>query len=165
VTIQVHNSRAVGLTALAIGGFGLVLAGVWEPIRSPYPLFAFTVVFFVGVWRILDRKVRLAISDEGIRYADWGPALVPWRELSGYPWKTWRRNPYLQLVPRRPSDLVARFSPVGRLNHWSARLIRMPCFAIAVTPLHVSEGDLEGAVARHLPPAGPTSRTACERAG
>ncbi len=153
--LEARSSRAVGFVVLGVGGLGLALAAVLELFRGPFGLFVFTLAILIGVWRLLDRKVRLAVFSDGIRYADWGPALVPWHEFSGYAWTRWRQNPYLRLVPRRPSELAATFSPVGRLNDLGARLIRMPRFAIAVTPLDVSEAALEEAIARHLPPAAP----------
>jgi hypothetical protein len=154
--LEVRSSRAVGLFALALGGLGLLAAAAWEPLRSPLHLFVFAALTAVGAWRGLDRRVRLRVSAEGIRYADWGPAVIPWHEFSGYAWRTWRGSPYLQLVPRRPSELVATFSPLGRLSHAAARLVRMPAVAIAVTPLHVSARELESAVAGHLPPVEPS---------
>lgn len=153
--LEVRSSRAVGFVALAIGGLGLVLAVLWEPLRGPLPLAVFGVVILVGVWRVLDRRVRLSISPDGVRYADWGPALVPWEEFSGYGWTSWRQNPYLQLIPRRPSELVATFSWLGRFSHLAAGWIRMPRFAIAVTPLDLGEAALDAAVSRYLPRATP----------
>lgn len=153
--LQIRSSRAVGFAALAIGALGLVLAVLWEPLRGPLPLAVFGVAILVGVWRVLDRRVRLEISPDGIRYADWGAALVPWEEFSGYTWTSWRQNLYLQLNPRRPSEMVASFSWVGRLNHFAAGWTRMPRFAIAITPLDLGEVDLDEAVARYLPRSEP----------
>ena len=154
---EVQSSRAVAVALFALGAIMLIGALLWRPLRTPRNLLLFATAIGIAVWRALDRRVRLAISADGIRYADWGGAVVPWHEFSGYRWKTWRQNPYLELVPRRPTELLATFSPVGRLNCWAARLVRMPAFAIAVTPLGVTTGDLEAAVARHLPRAGPAA--------
>jgi hypothetical protein len=152
---RIRSSRAVGFVALAIGGAALALAVVWPPLRRPFWLVLFAIAILVGVWRILDRRVRLAISAEGIRYADWGRAVVPWEELSGYAWTSWRQNRYLQVIPRRPTQLVATFSPLGRLAHLFAGWIRMPRFAIAVTPLDIGEAALDAAISRHLPRSAP----------
>jgi len=151
VELEARSSRAVGLVLLAIGVLALGLATVWDPLRTPFRLSLVGIVGLLGAWRVLDRRVRLALSPQGIRYADWGPAVVPWEEFSGYVWTRWRQNPYLQLIPRRPSELVATFSPLGRLGHLGARWLRMPRFSIAVTPLGVSQAALDAAVARHLP--------------
>lgn len=153
--LEVRSSRAVGAVALGIGGLALGLAIVWEPLRTPFRLSLFGAAVLIGFWGLLDRRLRLSISAEGIRYADWGRRLVPWREFSAHAWTSWRRNPYLQLIPHRPSELARTFSPIGRFNHFAAGLMRMPLFAIAVTPLAVSEADLDKAVARHLPRAAP----------
>jgi len=153
--LEVPCSRRVGLLALALGATALSGGMAWEPLRSPFNLLLFATLALVGAWRALDRRVRLTTSADGIRYADWGHARIPWVEFSGYRWRRWRGNPYLQLVPRRPSELVAGFSAAGRLSHRTARLIRMPVFAIAVAPLQLSETELEGAVARYLPAAAP----------
>ena len=151
--IEARSSRELGYLAAGIGGLGLAGAAIWEPLRAFYPVLVFCVACAVGVWRILDRGVRLEVSDAGVRYADWGRIVVPWREFSGYRWCRWQGNPHLQLVPRRPSDLLAGFSFFGRLNCRAARLVRMPAFAIATTPLDVGEAELEEVVARHLPPS------------
>ncbi len=148
--INVYSSRAVAVLVLAIGVICLALAALWEPLRTPYALAVFVVAALVGAWMLFDPRVRLTISDEGIRYADWGPALVPWREFSGYVWTSWRHNPYLQLIPRRPSQLVERFSRVGRFNHHLGRLVGIPSFSIAVTPLEISERELTAHVAQYL---------------
>lgn len=151
IELAARSSRAVGLVLLAVGGLALALAALWDPLRTPFRLSLVGIVVLLGAWRLLDRRVRLAITPDGIRYADWGPAVVPWQEFSGYTWIRWRQNPYLQLQPRRPSELVATFSPLGRLGHLGARWLRMPPFTIAVTPLDLSQAALEKAVARHLP--------------
>jgi hypothetical protein len=151
VKIEVRSSRTVGLIAFVIGGLGLALAAVWGPLRTPYPLFVFTIAVLVGAWRLLDRRVRLTVSDGGIRYADWGPTLIPWREFSGYAWTIWRNNPYLQLTPRRPSQLVERFSPLGKLNHHLGRIVGIPGFSIAVTPLEIPGSVLAAHIALFLP--------------
>jgi hypothetical protein len=151
VELEARSSRAVGFVLLAVGGLALAVAAVWDPLRTPLRLSLVAIVGLLGAWRLLDRRVRLAITPDGIRYADWGPALVPWQEFSGYAWTRWRQNPYLQLIPRRPSELVATFSALGRLGHLGARWLRMPRFSIAVTPLDVSHAALDEAVSRHLP--------------
>ena len=119
-----------------------LLAAAFESFRAPFTLLLFVVVTLVGLTGILDRRVKLTLLGAGIRYARWGPRIVPWGEFSGYRLVTWRRNRYLQLVPRRPSELLDSFSWIGRLNNHCARLIGAPAFSIAVNPLEISEPEL-----------------------
>ena len=77
--------------------------------------------------------------------------VVPWHEFAGYRWARWRHQPYLQLFPRRPTELVAGFSAVGKLNHFCASLVRMPPFSIGANQLEVSDRELTELTARYLP--------------
>ena len=149
--LQIRGNRRMFLLVLAIGCAGLALAVAFESFRGPFSLFLFVVAALLGLTGVLDRRVKLSLSTAGIRYARWGPRIVPWAEFSGYRLVTWRRNPYLQLVPHRPSELLSRLSWIGRLKNRCARLIRAPNFSIAITPLDISESDLVDYAARFLP--------------
>ncbi len=140
--LEIRGKRRLFLLALAIGCAGLTLAAAFESFRAPFTLLLIVVVTLVGLTGVLDRRVKLTLSGAGIRYARWGPRIVPWGEFSGYRLVTWRRNRYLQLVPRRPSELLDSFSWIGRLNNHCARLIGAPAFSIAVNPLEISEPEL-----------------------
>jgi len=159
--VYIRNSRKVFQVALVAGCIGLVLAGLFELFRAPYAIVAFIVAALVGAIGVFDRRVKLRLSDAGIRYAQWGPADVPWHEFSAYRWVTWRRYPYLQLVSRRPSQLIGRFSRVGRLNHRLARIVGIPVFSIAVTPLEISGMELASHISRHLPEKSLPLTSAC----
>lgn len=148
--VQIRASRGLGAFALAIGLLGAVLIAIGF-VRAPVFVLAVAALFFSGLGLVLDRRVKLAISEEGVRYARWGPSVVPWHEFSGFRRTVWRQQPHLQLVPRRPSELVASFSAYGKLNHSSYRVAGMPPFSIAVTQLDVHDGDLAALVARYLP--------------
>lgn len=148
--VRIRGLRTVFLLVLGIGLGGLALAAAFEIFRAPFALFVFVLATLLGLVGVLDRRVKLAISADGIRYGRWGPNVIPWIEFSGYRTATWRRNAYLQLGVRRPTQILERFSRVGRLNHFCARLLRMPAFGIAVTPLDVTPGQLERYVSRYL---------------
>lgn len=148
--VQIRASRRLGAIALAVGALGLIVIAV-DLVRTPVFLLAVGALFFSGLGLLLDRRVKLALSKAGIRYSRWGPSIVPWHEFSGYRWATWRQQPYLQLLPRRPTELVAGFSAYGKLNHFCYQVARMPPFSIAVAHLEINDGDLKGLVARYLP--------------
>ncbi len=149
--LQIRGNRLMFLLVLAIGCVGLALAAAFETFQGPFSLFLFVVAALLGLTGVLDRRVKLSLSKTGIRYTRWGPEILPWVEFSGYRLVTWRRNPYLQLVPHRPSELLSSLSWIGRLNNRCARLIRAPYFSIAITPLDISESDLVDYAARFLP--------------
>lgn len=148
--VYIRNSRKVFHVALVVGCIGLVLAGLFEIFRAPYAIVVFIVAALVGAIGVFDRQVKLTLSNSGIRYTQWGPAVIPWYEFSVYRWETWRRDPYLQLVPRRPSQLVEHFSQVGKLNHRLARIVGIPVFSIAVTSLDISEWKLAEHISQYL---------------
>lgn len=149
--LEIRGRRRLFLLALAIGCAGLALAAASESFREPFTLFLVAVATLLGLAGLLDRRVKLTLSGAGIRYARWGPRTVSWHEFSGYRLVSWRRNRYLQLLPRRPSQLYHGFSWIGRLNDRCARLIGAPAFAIAVAPLEISEPELVDRAKRHLP--------------
>lgn len=146
-----RKSRRVALVALGIGLAGLAAVLAVDLLRKPMVIFVVAVAILAGLAAWLDRRVKLALSEAGIRYSGWGPAVVPWDEFSGYRWTSWRGQPYLQLFPRRPTELVAGFSPVGRLNHACAGWLRMPRFSVAAAGLDAPVAVLNELVARRLP--------------
>lgn len=149
--IRVPGLPAVYWVNLFIGCGGLALAAALADFRAPYLLFLFSAVTLFGVVGVFDRRARLTLSPAGIRYARWGPRVVPWHEFTGYRPVRWRGNPYVQLVPHRPGHLRRGFSRLGRLDNRAARLIGAPAFGIAVTPLAISERALEQTIAAYLP--------------
>lgn len=149
--VEIGGNRKGALIALGVGLAGLLLVATVELMRSPFVIVLVAVAFLVGLVAALDRRAKLRISDEGVRWAEWGPVVVAWHEFSGYRWTRWRGQPHLQLVPRRPSELVASFSALGRLNHHSGRLVGMPPFAIRASRLAVSDAYLTELVSAHLP--------------
>ncbi len=154
--VQIRTSKAFGVFALAAGGLGLAVVLVFESMRRPLLIVALLALILSAVLLLVDRRVKLAFSEAGIRYSRWGPSVVPWHEFAGYRWAKWRHQPHLQLLPRRPTELVAGFSSYGKLNHFCYRLLRMPQFSVAASQLEVNDSQLEELVARYLPrdPAG-----------
>lgn len=155
--VQIRGSRAAALAALSVGVAGLVALLLVEFLRTPLLTFVVLVTLLAGLFALFDRRVKVSFSDAGIRYSGWGRGVVPWHELAGYRWTTWRHQAYLQLFPRRPTELVAGFSPVGKLNHFCARLVRMPPFSIGAYQLEVSAAKLTELTARYLPEQPPAA--------
>jgi hypothetical protein len=119
--------------------------------RTPYLIIVSGAALLLGVVGIFDRRIKLTVLDDGIRYAQWGSAVIPWQEFSAYRWAAWRRNPYLQLVPLQSIRVLNSFSLLGKLNHRLAGMIGVPEFSIAVTPLAVSEAQLADGISKYLP--------------
>lgn len=128
-----------------------MLAILFQVFRSPYLIFVSVTALLWGAVGVLDRRVKLTLLDGGIRYAQWGPVVIPWQEFSAYHWSAWRKNPYLQLVPRQPIKTLESFSPLGRLNQQLARIIGVPGFSIAVTSLDVTDEELAQRIVQYLP--------------
>lgn len=149
--VRVRRSRKVAVLAALVGLAGLSVTLLVDFVRTPFVTVLCAVAILVGLFGMIDRRVKLRISEEGVRYSEWGPSVVPWLEFSGFRWATWRGQPYLQLLPRRTSELVAGFSKVGRINHRSQELLRIPRFSIAVNALDVKAERLEELVAEYLP--------------
>ena len=149
--VDVYASRRVYWLVLAIGCVGLVLVAAIDWFRQPYAILVFVTATLVGVRGAFDRRPKLSISPRGIRYARWGGAVVAWEEFAGYRRVSWRSLPHLQLIPRQASQLTQKFSMLGRLEQFCARLLRAPSFAIAVVPLEIDGGALEEEVRKYLP--------------
>ncbi len=149
--IQIRRSRAAALVTLGVGVAGLAAWLLVDFLRTPFIAFLMVMTLLVGLVALIDRRVKLSFSEAGIRYAGWGPAIVPWDEFAGFRWASWRGQPYLQLFPRRPTELVPAFSAVGKLNHYCAGLVRIPRFSIAANQLEVSDSVLTDLTARYLP--------------
>lgn len=155
--VRIRGSRRVAAITLVVGCVGLAAVGAIDLLRKPFTVAVFVVAVLVGGLSLLDRRVKLFLSSAGVRYARWGPSTLPWHEFTSFRWATWRGQPYLQLLVRRPSHLVTTFSPLGKLNYYSSRLLRIPPFSIATIPLEVTPAVLAELIARHLPEA-PSSR-------
>ena len=154
--VQIRTSRRLGVFSLAASGLGAAVILAVEFMRIPLLIVAVLALMFSAILLLVDRRVKLAFSDAGMRYSRWRPSVVPWHEFAGYRWVKWRHQSHLQLLPRRPSELVAGFSPYGKFNHFCYGLLRMPPFSIAASQLEVHDSRLEELVARYLPeqPAG-----------
>ena len=148
--VYVRNSSKIFTIILVIGCIGLVLAILLQVFRSPYLIYVSIAALLLGAVGIFDRRVKLTLLDGGIRYARWGPVVIPWQEFSAYRWATWRRSPYLQLVPLQPLKTLEAFSPLGRLNQQLARIIGVPEFSIAVTSLDVTDEELAERIVQYL---------------
>ncbi|MCP4203091.1 MAG: hypothetical protein GY769_14310 [bacterium] len=148
---RIRRSSRVAVVAVVAGAAGLAVTLLVDFVRTPITTVLCAVAILVGLFGMIDRRIKLRISAEGLRYEDWGPSTIPWQEFSGYRWATWRGQPYLQLLPRRPTELVAGFSRVGKLNYHSGQWLRIPAFSISANPLDITTARLEALAARNLP--------------
>ncbi|MFQ5773128.1 MAG: hypothetical protein ACE5GS_01280 [Kiloniellaceae bacterium] len=153
---RARGLREVYLLCFVLGCGGLALAAVFEDFRTLFSIFLFVTVTLLGTVGLFDRRVKLSLSPDGIRYERWGRAVVPWHEFRAYRPVRWSRNPYLQLIPRQPARVLRHFSWLGKLNNRCARLIGQPPFSIAVTPLDIVDWQLEAVIRTYLPCASDT---------
>ena len=151
--LHARGLRELYLLCLAVGFVGLGLVVAFEDFRDPFTIFVFVTATLLGAYGLLDRRVKLSLSRDGIRYLRWGSTVIPWHEFSAYRLVRWRSNPYVQLVPRRPERVLQNFSWLGRLNNRCARLIGQPTFSVAVTPLAITDRQLEAMIGEYLPRA------------
>jgi len=61
--LQIRGNRLMFLLVLAIGCAGLALAAAFEPFRGPFSLFLFVVAALLGLTGVLDRRVKLSLSN------------------------------------------------------------------------------------------------------
>ena len=91
--VQIRRSRAGALVTVGVGVAGLAAWLLVDFLRTPFIAFLMAMTILVGLVALIDRRVKLSFSEAGIRYAGWGPAVVPWDEFSGFRWASWRRQP------------------------------------------------------------------------
>lgn len=149
--LQVRNSNAVFKVVLFIGAAGLVVAYFVSGARTSALVFVCQIAVLVGIAGLLDRRVKLHVSETGIRYAQWGPELIPWGQFSACRRVSWKSNAYVQLLPVMPETVLNSLSRGGKLNQRIAEMMGIPAFGIAVTPLEITEEELVNAIARYLP--------------
>lgn len=154
--IRIRRSRGVALAGLAVGLVALAAVLVVDFLRRPFVVGLVAVALLSALVALIDRRAKLTISEAGLRSAEWGRRIMPWEEFAGFRWTSWRGQPYVELFPRRPTELVAGFSPLGRFSHALAGWVGMPRFAIATRGLDISEQALAEILGRYLPeqPAG-----------
>ena len=151
------NLRRLALQALIpvafiVGNGALVMfAGVYYPV-----LFWLGVVLlpFFG-WRLLDRRVRLAIASDGISYRPWGEAIVPWSEIESVRFFEERAASYVDVRPRQPEVFAARLPALERLNG-SVLAWARPRFAIDLASLDRDPEAVFALIAQRVS-AGPAS--------
>ncbi len=114
--LELRNDRRLGWLTLAVAVPALAV-GVWT--GSALALFAAVAALFVGLWNLLDRRVKLRVDEVGILYARWGETPVQWSEIAGFETKKLRGVEQVAIVPRDPELLLQRMTGPQR---WASRL-------------------------------------------
>jgi len=72
----------------------------------------------VGLWSLLDRRVKLRVDGIGIWYSEWGASPVQWAEIAGVETRVFRGTEQICMLPREPDLLLARMPPGFRWKSW-----------------------------------------------
>ena len=130
--LESRLDRRLGLVASSICGAGLLL-GLW---LEHYLLIVIgSVGLAIGLWAVLDRRVKLRVDGIGIWYSEWGSSPVQWAEIAGLETRVLRGVEQICVVPRDPSVLLARMPPALRWKGWITKKVWRCRFVISSTRL------------------------------
>ncbi len=137
--LELRNNRRLGWLTLGVSVPALAL-GLWA--GSAPALFAGAVALFVGLWNLLDRRVKLRVDEVGILYARWGETPVQWSEIAGFETKKLRGVEQVAIVPRDPELLLQRMTAPQRLASRLASLGWRSRFVLSTAGLERGTADL-----------------------
>jgi hypothetical protein len=130
VSKRYYLSTAAGSLALGVGSGWLFTITAGEPLRI---VLLFNVAFFGGgnvllATKLLDRKVQIRMSEEGLYSKDWSARTIPWSAIAD---ATVVRVPIIFNEKRKPLISIMlnlhdpkAFAPTTRTGKISARLNR-----------------------------------------
>lgn len=108
-------NRRLGAYCAAVSAVA-ALVGWWLDHRVVIGFGAVGVL--VGLWVLLDRRVKLRVDADGIRYVGWGDIHVQWAEIAAVETRSFRGTEQICVIPRYPSQLVERVPAWHRLTGW-----------------------------------------------
>lgn len=115
--LELRNNRRLGVLT-AVVSIPAIVVGLWG--RAYVPLGFGTVALLVGLWNLLDRRVKLRVDELGIRYARWGGILLQWAEIEAVETRTFRGVAHVCIVPVNPAGVLERMPFIHRLMSWVA---------------------------------------------
>ncbi len=89
----------------------------------------------LGLWPLLDRRVKLRVDGIGIWYSEWGRTPVQWAEIAGLETRTLRGTEQICVVPHDPAVLLTRMPPGFRWQSWLTKKVWRCRFVISSTRL------------------------------
>ncbi len=114
--LELRNNRRLGWLTLGVAAPALALGLV---AGRALALFAGAAALAVGLWNLVDRRIKLRVDEVGILYARWGHAPVQWSEIAAFETKRLRGVEQVAIVPHDPDLLLQRMSGPQR---WASRL-------------------------------------------
>lgn len=136
----------LGLVAASICAAGLLL-GIW---LEYYVLTAVGGIgLAIGLWSLLDRRVKLRVDGIGIWYSEWGSSPVQWAEIAGLETRTLRGTRQICVVPHDPAMLLTRMPPGFRWKSWLTKKVWRCRFVISSTRLEHGTPALLGVLQRY----------------
>jgi hypothetical protein len=120
---SLRTAFVFSVMSLGVAAFGVALGSA--------KLIALGAAFFVGgVATAWDRRAKLGVSRYGLWYFRWGRTVFPWSDFHG--WRLVRHGSatFLQLVPKRPEEIITRFSRWARFDKRFEAKFGQPPFSI-----------------------------------
>lgn len=130
--LESRLDRRLGLIAGSICGAGLLL-GLW--LDYSFLIVVGAIGLGIGLWPLLDRRVKLRVDGIGIWYSEWGRTPVQWAEIAGLETRTLQGTEQICVVPRDPAVLLTRMPPGFRWKSWLTKKTWRCRFVISSTRL------------------------------
>lgn len=113
---------------------GALLVWLW---LGSWALLAVGVLgLLVGLWALLDRRVKLRVDEVGIWYARWGTT-VQWGEIEAIGTRTLRGTEQVCVVPSSPERIVERMPTWCRVTSWLTERGWSSRFVLSTTSLEI----------------------------
>lgn len=117
--LELRNNRRLGVMTI-MASLPAIAVGIWS--QDNIPLFFGVVALLVGLWNLLDRRVKLRVDELGIRYARWGNILLQWAEIQAVETRTFRGVEHICIIPAYPSRVLDRMPLINWLMSWMGAL-------------------------------------------
>ena len=120
------------MAAGIVCGAGL-LRGLW--LDYDFLIVMAAIGLALGLWPLLDRRIKLRVDGLGIWYSDWGRTPVQWAEIAGIEIRELRVTEQICDLPHDPAVLLTRMPPGFRWKSWLTKKIWQCRFIISSTRL------------------------------
>ena len=124
--------RRLGLLAASICAAALLL-GLW--LEHDLLIVLGFLGLAIGLWALLDRRVKLRVDGIGIWYSEWGSSPVQWAEIAGLETRAFRGTEQICVLPHDPALLLTRMPPGFRWKSWLTKKVWRCRFVISTNRL------------------------------
>jgi len=115
--LELRNNRRLGILTVTFS-IPAILIGLWG--QEIVPLTVGGIALLIGLWNLLDRRVKLRVDELGIRYSRWGNILLQWAEIEAIETRAFRGIDQVCIIPINPSNVLERMPFINRLMSWIA---------------------------------------------